>query len=63
MAMTGIAEEHDDAHVRHAFVADLVEDRIELHAVLDQQMVRLPAEREQALTGRSTDGVRTRRDS
>jgi len=43
-----VAQEHDDADVRHALVADVVEDRVELHAVLDQHVVGLAAEAEQS---------------
>ncbi len=39
-----VAHQHDDADVRHAFVADALEDRVRGHAVLDQRAVAVPAE-------------------
>ena len=58
-----IAQEHDDADVRHALVADVVEDRVELHAVLDQHVVGLAAEARTGPTACSTGGGRTPRAS
>ena len=46
--LLGVGREDDDADVGHALVADVVEDRVELHAVLDDQVVGLAAQREQA---------------
>ena len=43
-----ITEKHDDADIGHALVADMLEHRIELHAVFDQQVVGLAAEREES---------------
>ena len=36
--------EHDNPYVRHAEVADLVEDRVETDAVLDHDLVGMPTE-------------------
>ena len=39
-----IAAIHDHANIRHALIADLGEDRIEMHAVLDQRFVGIAAQ-------------------
>ena len=40
-----VAHQHDDADVRHAFVADALEDGVRGDAVLDQRTVAVTAER------------------
>jgi hypothetical protein len=39
-----VAHQHDDADVRHAFVADALEDLVRGHPVLDQRAVAVPAQ-------------------
>src|SRR5690606_21286842 len=43
-----IAHQHDDANIRHAFVADALEDRVRGYAVLDQCAITVPAQRVKA---------------
>ncbi len=43
-----VAHQHDDANVRHAFVADALEDLVGGDPVLDQRTVAVPAQRVQA---------------
>ena len=43
-----VAHQHDDADVRHAFIADALEDLVGHHAVLDQRAVAVAAEGVQA---------------
>ena len=47
--MTGYAAEHDHADVRHALVADALEQRREAHHVLDDHDVLHAAEAELAV--------------